>query len=204
MIKKKIVLPLILVFLLTLTACTTDNVNLAPDTDTPSVVNQTPGEDANSPEDDTTNDDITGEYNDIKISPLEAFDKYMDKYPDTKVKKMELDEDYGEYVYEVKGYDDESEYELKIDPVNGDILKEEKDSRDDDEEEAISRGNVEKVADIVDKALKEAGAEYRLEEWTLKVKNGRAQIEVEMDREDGDDFEYTYDVETGEIIDRDD
>lgn len=203
MLKKKIILPFIIALALTLAACTTDDGNVDPNLDTAPVEDETQGNETKG--DETLEDDKIKEYSDIKIKPTEVFDKYMEKYPDTIVKKIQMDRDMGKYVYKIEGFDNEKEYELKIDPVNGDILKEDIDTLDyDDKEEAITKANVEKIEGIVDKALKEVGEDAKLEEWTLEVENGKTLIEVEMERKGYDDFEYTYDIETGELVEKDD
>lgn len=222
MFKKKLFLPILIALVVVLAACSPDNGG-GPEPDVPADTPPPTGNEVPSDEDieepdaekpDTEEPDTeepSGEnqdgdasvYSNIKIKPEEAFDIYMDKYPDTKVKKLEVDTDMGKYVYKVEGFDGANEYEVKIDPINGDILKEEKDS-DDDNEVEISRAHAEKVQALVDKALEEAGADSELEEWTLDTNNGKAMLEVEIDRQGKDDIEHTYDVESGELVEKDD
>ncbi|OLS02747.1 peptidase propeptide and YPEB domain protein [Tissierella creatinophila DSM 6911] len=206
MLKKKLFLPLMIVLALALTACTTDNGNVKDDTNTPPVENEKPGDDNSDA--DVPGEDMGQKYGEIKIKPMEAFDKYMETYPDTMVSKLELDKEMGKYVYQVEGFDAEKEYELKMDPVNGDVLKEDTDSDviddgDDDKEEAITKANVEKIEALIDKALNEAGKDANIDQWTLEVKNGKAILEVEIDKEGLDNVEYKYDVETGELVETD-
>ena len=170
MFKKKVFLPLLVILALALTACTTDDGETNPDTDTTAPVedqdqtteNEETSEDEEIPadQDKTTEDEeatdlSSDEDTAIKIKPEEAFDIYMGKYPNTKVKKFELDTDYGLYVYEIKGYDNEKRYELKIDTTNGDLVKEDIDlDNDNDKQGEITRVDVEKVQAMVDKTLK--------------------------------------------------
>lgn len=141
-------------------------------------------------------------YRDIKLTPIDIFDIYMKKYPNTKVKKIELDQDYKSYLYEIEGFDGEKEYELKIHPITGEIIKEEIES-DQDYNEGITRDQVEKIQAIVDDALKEAGKDAELEEWTMKIKNGKVQIEVEIEREGLEDIENTYNIQ-GNLLKKED
>lgn len=205
MLRKKFFLPLLVVLALALTACTTDD-GKKQDSGTPPVENETPGDDNSDVN--VPGENLGQEYSQIKIKPMEAFDKYMEMYPDTMVAKLELDKDMGKYVYKVEGFDTEKEYELKMDPINGDVLKEDTDSDiiddgDDDKEEAITKANVEKVEGLVEKALKEAGEGANIDQWTLEVNNGKAMLEVEIDKKGLDNVEYTYDVETGELVETD-
>lgn len=228
MLKKKILLPLAVVLALGLTACTANDGNTDPEPGTPPVEDPTVDDkpaadeetpDEETPDQETTNDETTGEeqadenkdissdssaYN-FKVKPEEAFDNYMDKYPDTKVRKIEVDEDNGKYVYKVEGFDDSSEYELKMDTENGNAIKEDKDSLDKDENYTeLSRADAKKIQDIVNKAMNEAGDNAKLSEWTLDTENGKPMLEVEIDREGQDDIEHTYNVETGELVEEDD
>ena len=222
MLKKKIFLPIMVGLILTLTACSTDDVEVEANPDTPPVEDETTGDITDDTTDETT-DDITEEdsvksqtdeevSNDIlennygiKIRPEEVFDIYMEKHPDTKVRKIQLDEDNNKYIYKIKGYAGSDEYEVKIDSLNGDIIKEETDREDDlDENGEITKENIKKIEELVNKVLNDAGENSRLDEWTLKAKNGRAELEIEVDRSGADDFEHTYDVETGELLEIDD
>lgn len=208
MFKKKFVLPLALILILSLTACNTTEP--VPVTDTPPI--EDPDElvdDAamggESPSEDSVDENLSrSEYNDIKITPEEAFDIYMEKYPDTKVKQVQLDEEMGNYLYKVEGFKDYTEYELEIDPIDGSILKEHMEEDDDMDSLEITRANVEKVAALVDRALAESGEDAKLEEWTIEIDDGIVELEIEIDKKGLDDVEYKYNVETGQLLEMDD
>lgn len=206
--KKRIFLPLMIVLILLLTACTTDNINPKPNTNTPPVENQeqTTGDTA---KDGTTVDnnkdaDISkNEYKNIKIKPEEAFDIYMEKYPNTKVKELQLDKEKDQYIYKVKGFEGNKEYEVKIDPINGTIIKEYTETDRDKDHKEIIRANVEKVMAMVDKAITDSGEDSSLEEWTIDIDDGKVKLEVEINKKGLENEERTYDVETGELLDID-
>lgn len=197
MLNKKILLPFIILLIFTLTACTTNNIEKNPIPDSPTVGEKIPDKG-------NTDENLVQEGNETKITPIAAFNLYMDKYPTTKVRKIELDSDRGIYAYKVKGYENGIEYELKLDPTNGDILKEESEKENDLEKDGeITRTNVDKTEEFVDKVLQEAGEGSILDGWTLKAKNGRPIVEIEVDLPNGKDLEHTYDIETGELIEAD-
>lgn len=206
MFNKKWFLPLMLVLLLSLTACTTNDVDSKPDTDAPPVEDaEQPSGDDEAPIIDNKDEDVlVDEYTNIKIKPEEAFDIFMEKYPTTKITKVKLDKEMGKFVYNLEGFERNKEYEVKIDSVNGNIIKEYMETDDDMDEMEITRVNVEKIIDLVEKAMAEAGVDAKLEEWTLDTDDGRVKLEVEMDKKGFGDLEYTYDVETGELIEIDD
>lgn len=143
-------------------------------------------------------------YEDIKLSPQEAYEIFGKKYPEMKIDKIQLDWDDDQYVYEVKGFDQNNWLELDIHPVSGEILKDKSGTRNDKYERTeLTLEQVKKVQAMVDKVLAEnAGA--TLDEWTLKYDNGRTEIEVEIDLPSGQDIDYTYDVDTGELLEIDD
>lgn len=201
MFEKKTFLSIFAVSALALTACGTSGEVTDSDTTPPAVEEQ---------EEDTSTDDVTTEettetaddYMNITIQPEEAFDIYQDKYPDVTITQIQLDKDMGSYVYKVEGFEGTTEYELKIDPIDGAILKEDMDT-DDDIDEAITRENVTKVKALVDQALADIGDDAKLEEWTLDMDDGIAKLEIEFDKKGMDDEEHTYNVETGELIEID-
>ncbi len=97
------------------------------------------------------------------------------------------------------------EYEIRIHPGNGEVTKvgEEKDLIDDDDkEDLITKEHVEKIQALVDKSLIGAGEDVKLKEWTLDVDDGIAVLEVEVDVKDSNDIEYKYNVETGNLLEK--
>lgn len=198
--KKRWILSFILVLALLLTACTTDKE------ETPDIVEEQPVEEVKDeipPIVESDGKENTSLYEEIKISPMDAFDIYVEKYPNTKVDKLELDKDYGYYIYEIEGFDKDYEYEIKINPVTGEIIKEEKEmDRDLDQDGDLNMEDVEKVQGIVDRALKDAGEEAELKEWTLEADEGRIVVEVEIEKSSFKDIEYLYDID-GELLEKD-
>lgn len=196
-----------LVLVLTLTACTTDNEVEDPDLNQdPAPVEDEASED-DTLEEDTGEEDIalddsdSNSYTEISLSPMEAYDSYMEKYPGTTVKEFKLNRDDGKYVYEFEGFDSEKKYELDIDPVSGEILKDDADENllDQDQPRVIVDEDVEKIQAIIDSAIDEAGENAVLEEWKLEADDGDMILDVEFEN----DMEYKYDVDTGELVEID-
>lgn len=138
-------------------------------------------------------------YERVKITPTEALEIYMEKYPDTIVKEVELELKSGQFVYEVEGYDDEQEYELKIDSANGNILELEIEFYK-GTANRITKEATDKIEPLVEKALKEAGAGTALYEYELDIENRRFALEVKMTLANGQYVNYKYDLDTGDII----
>ncbi|HZK18954.1 MAG TPA: PepSY domain-containing protein [Clostridia bacterium] len=145
-----------------------------------------------------------------KITPMDVYDMYMEKFPNTEVYKVELERDDGKYVYEIKGFDSEKEYKLKFYPKTGQlrssetVRKKTEEGKIRDVRFALAKSNIEKIEGFVDKVMGEFGEGTTLSEWTLKMKNNRPEIEIEVDRVGQKDIEHTYNIETGELLEVDD
>lgn len=204
MFKKRTLVSLLAVGSFALAACSTEDGDM--DTTTPAVEEQEETTDEKTATEETVTEEtdvLENDYENIKVTPEEAFDTFMDKYPDAKVKKVQLEQEMGGYVYKVEGFEGTMEYEIEIDPFDGSITKELSETDDDMDDMEITREHVEKVKMLVDEALADAGAEARLEEWTIEMDDGRAELDIDIDKKGLDDEEHTYDVETGELIEID-
>ncbi len=205
---KNLLLVMLLVLTLAVTACGNDE----PETDPAPVEDgEDVGEDITEElEEDPVEeieDAITGEnYEDISIMPEEAFDIFAEEYPNVNIKEFKLDKELRKYVYKIEAYVDNDEYEVEIDPFTGDFLdvKSEKDLDDDREYEEITRENIEKVQALVDEALANSEADSLVKEWSVEVDDGIIKLEIEIDQEGFDDIEYTYNLETGQLLELDD
>lgn len=198
--KKRIVsfITLIVFLALTQTACA-PNAPQKPNTNNKQGKTQNTKQESN-----ISNNNTTAKYEDIKVVPSEAFNIFTKKHPDTKIQKLELDFEDGLYVYEVEGYDNAKKYELKINSMDGKILKEEQEDRNNDDKEGkIELEDVNKIKGLVDKTLKDAGNNYKIEEWTLKSEAGQPIFKIEVVDNKNNDIEYKYNVNTGELIEKD-
>lgn len=199
MLKKIWLLSLILLLGLSLTACTespsptVDNEEQTPIVD---EVEKTEAQDGKT--------SINIGYDDIKLSPIEAYGIYIEKYPNAKVTQVQLDKDLGSYVYKIEGIDNNKEYEISLNPVTGKIIKEDTDREvDNDDNGEITKSHVEKIENLVNMALKDSGEASKVDEWSLEFDDGRIILEVEIDKKGLDDDEYKYDVETETLIEKD-
>ena len=58
------------------------------------------------------------------VTPVDAFKTYMKKFPNTKVYKIEFEKEKGKFIYEIEGFNENKEYEIKIDIKTGKIIEE--------------------------------------------------------------------------------
>lgn len=187
--RKSLLIILLMSLSVFLAACSTDKPVEQPKLDSP----------ATSDKDDDNDDDVKEE----EINEIMAFDMFVDKYPNVKVTEVELDTDYGDYYYKIEGYLDGQEYKMKFMQSNGEVILDEVEKDDDDNDIEITKSHVEKVKDLVDKTMAEADASGMLDEWSLETDNNRLVLEVEVDQKNGSDIEITYDLDSGDIIKRD-
>lgn len=206
---RNFLLIMILILGLSITACGNDEPDTDPDT-TPVEDGEDLGEDVDTDEEEPLEEieeAITGEdYEDITIMPEEAFDIFIEEYPDVKITEFKLDKELRKYVYKIEGYTDNDEYDVEIDPFTGDFLdvKIEKDLDDDREAIEITRAHIEKITSLVDEALDNSEADSHVKEWVVEVDDGIIELEIEIDQKAFDDVDYIYNLETGQLLELDD
>lgn len=201
--KRLLFLPIALLLVFAMVACgpkepgvTTPSEEVPPEIDEPVV--ELPEEPDLGAEDDIVS------YADIILTPMEAYDLYSESYPDMQVTEIELDKYFGSYVYKIKGYKENEEIKIKLNPVNGDIIDTDTEiEMDSDKDGEITKVDVEKIQSLVDKSLVDAGTGSMVDEWTLQWDDGVLEFEIEIDLVDSKDIEYTYNVLTGELIEKD-
>lgn len=193
--KKKWLLSIMLVLVvsLILTACATETSDKVKDPaeDAKDKV----GEIAKDLEDDVRNIN----YEDITVTPEEVFDKFMELHPNAKISQIDLDKELMEYQYVVEGYDSENDYEVKINPINGEVISDDSEVAEMDKENLeITKEHLAKIDNIIEKAKVEDGSDSELDEWNIDIDDGRVVMEVEIGAK-----EYSYDMDTEELIDKD-
>lgn len=210
--RKKYMFILVIVFTFVLSACSSNDMNKN-DGNQSTDNQESPGSQENrenqgnqdtpgSQENQTGNGNEATTNTDLKVTPTDAYDQYIKEFPDTKVKKVHLDQNNGSYVYEVKGFDDIKEYKMKINPMNGEVI-ESKSELDADVNKEIPKEPLNNVLTIVDEALQDAGQDATLDEWEVDYDNGDLVLEVEIDLANGEDVDYKYNLETEEWIKKD-
>lgn len=213
MFRKRWLLSFGLALALLLTAC-----NEAPpedenpiEQDNESGVTDTNTQEDNDENDDNNNDEnlnsgdenLNTEYETGETSKEDAYDIFNEEYPGIKIHKIEIDKSDGEYFYKVKGYDGSKKYKVKIDMKDGSISKEEKEE-DEVVREEITKDHLGKIEEFLKKSLDEAGSGYMIHEWELKSKDKGILFEIEVvDENKENKKEYEYNIETGELVEKD-
>lgn len=137
------------------------------------------------------------------LDPGIAFDGFKKLHADAKVESFQLDIENGKAYYKVNGYDAENEYEVTVDAVTGDIVKDEFEAENTSAKTAdLQLEMIEAVDKYMAEALKDAGQDYEAGEYEVEFDNGKYEVSVEVVN-GNKDITYTYDYETGKLIEKD-
>lgn len=137
------------------------------------------------------------------LEPGIAFDGFKKLHADAKVESFQLDVENGKAYYKVDGYDAENEYEVTVDAVTGDIVKDEFEAENTSKKTAdLKLEMIEAVDKYMAEALKDAGQGYEAGEYEVEFDDGKYEVSVEVVN-GNKDMTYTYDYETGKLIEKD-
>lgn len=188
---------------LLLSACSGENANKAKEDakDAASNAKAAVSEEVASVKDDAEEkiDETKGiEGKEFKVSLDDAVDKFKEAFEvdGIEVSSVEFDEDDGKYVYDIKGFKDDEEFEAKIDAESGEVLSKEQDKDDDTKDAmAIDFTKVKAPKEAMEKAMENNKGYVKSYELDF---NDEGKLVYEIDVENGDDVEL--DAETLDII----
>ena len=152
-------------------------------------------------------DDVEDKIDDLKtgieekefdISLDDAVDKFKETFPSegVEVSSVELDEDDDNYVYDIQGFDENKEYEAKIDAESGEVLAQEEETDEEVKDNvAIDFVSIISPKEAMDKALE--NNEGYVKSYEIES-NDEGKLVYKIDIEDGNDVEL--DAESGDIL----
>ena len=127
----------------------------------------------------------------INLSQSDAINKFNEKYGSKAIEEIELETKKDKYVYEIKGFDSQNEYEVKIDASNGNVLKSDTEKLDsDDKNEQLDLNNIidrEQATQIAQQSVQGQPVKWTLEKdngqtiWEIEFENGDKETEVKID-----------------------
>lgn len=221
---KKWMIPLIPTLMFSLTACgngandvdKTTTTTQESNTDKTNGVEQesTTTEESNKNQETTKNTDtdqtqinratvVDGvNYGDAKVDTEQAFSKFMRTHGDAKVTEIKFDTKYNELEYKIEGYDASNEYQVRINAVTGEITSDDTKNLDkeDKDDGIIEKGEINKVNDLIKKAMNDSDDSLKFKKWSLEDNDGKLEFEIEFKNIENKDVEYTYDVNSGELL----
>ncbi|WP_152655957.1 PepSY domain-containing protein [Oceanobacillus sp. CFH 90083] len=214
--KKILFLCFTLLLSITLAACgTSDDNNTGNDATNDSDTSENAdnnNEDTNA-EDENTDDANTNDNNgaadgndaldltNVSLSVEDAVSAFQENFPDTRVSSIQLDEERGELVYDIDGFDDSMEYSAEINQA-GEIIAEEQEQQDSDDryEELV-------LADYVtaEEALATASEAPETEgitakSWSLEFENGSPEYEINFEDMGSQEVDVYIDAVSGEQL----
>ena len=206
MIKKFRIVSIVMALSLGLMACSGNDDSKIPVEEPPVVEassqTETVTPDAQTPvEPETPTDNAGSKIDETMMMAADIFEKYMMEFPELKFKEMSLDKDFSNYIYKLEGSDNTGEHEFKINAQDGSLIKKELD-KDIDFTGEITKDHVAKIDSFVDQALTDAGSDAKLDEWSLKVDDKIVKIEIDIDMGLLKNMEYTYDVNSGTLLEK--
>lgn len=141
----------------------------------------------------------------LSVSLEDASKKFEELVPDGIVSSIEIDTSFGKTYLDVKGFNEATEYKVRIDPTTGDASIKNQEALDKDETTDIYRSNhtldVLKVlspADAGAKALAEKNG--TVVDWELETENGMAIYQFEIRDSSNKDWDIKVNATSGSII----
>ncbi|ANZ96296.1 PepSY domain-containing protein [Brochothrix thermosphacta] len=141
----------------------------------------------------------------FKVTLPKAVDQLKETYSSASLTGVELEKDWGNFVYEVSGVDDERSYKVEINAETGELMSKKAEKLDKED-----RGGVEKQQDsftlddlmtmdeVMELTLKEAGKGY-VTQLTLEKELDFRFYEITV--MDGDkESTYKIDAKTGKVL----
>ena len=211
---KKLILAMAFVFLLTgcqsgQNAKTEDKKNGNVVTEQNNTDNKDQGNTTNNQDenDTTANQDNSADKADatITVSPADAIAKFNEKYPDVKIDEFSFGKENRTFVYEINGFDDNSEYEFEIDATDGTILKDNTEKDNTADNTAINLDLISEIQPLIDKSLTEAGSDFYLDSYSIEFERtgNFNKLDIELENSKGQDIEFEYNLDTKELIKKD-
>lgn len=139
----------------------------------------------------------------VKADKEAAFDKFKEIHADMDLTQFELSYDDGRLVYDLEGEKDGQEVDLVLDANDLSVIKDDQDDDMDSETDpAITKDMLAKIDALVDEALKDRDGSYATG-YSLSYDDGRWELDVETKDQSKQEVEYKYNLETGELIEKD-
>ena len=132
------------------------------------------------------------------VDYMGAVTVFQQQFPGASVKSISYDAKHNPY-YEVEGYYNNREVEIKVDEATGQIVGK--------EVKGYTKGNkainvqniiIPEVAET--KAIEKVGADFQTVEWTVERENGRAVYEFDMTTGGGKKAEVKVDGMNGKVL----
>lgn len=141
----------------------------------------------------------------VKISRDEAIQVFAGEYPSANLDDFELDSENGVYYYEMSGFEEKNEYELKISATDASIIEKDRDKEFRPDNQALDLELFKNIDALVEEAMKDAGEGYVLKAYSVdyEERGSFTKLDIELENAKGQDIEYEYNLNTLELLEKD-
>ncbi|WP_440895273.1 PepSY domain-containing protein [Amphibacillus sp. Q70] len=202
--KKLLFLCLTLFISITLAACGTGNDNDTgndPTNDANTNDNVNEDVDTNDTNADSTNENDSFDLTSAALSVEEAINVFQENFPDTSISSIQLEEEHGELVYDIDGYDDTTEYSAEISQAGEVIAQEQEQKEADDQYNELMINDyitAEEALSAASEASETNGITPR--SWSLEFENGNPIYEINFEDPGSQEVEVYIDAQSGEQL----
>lgn len=205
--KKNTLLAMVLVTSMVLASCGSNEANDTNDKASTNVestesLSKDNSMDSNSSDANSSNLD---ESKDQSLSPEDAEDLFVEKYPNAKIKSIEFEEISG--VYKFEAYDNGEEFEASINKDTKELNegKREKDNEDNDEKSLDSvslKDATISVEDAINKSIEASNnSDAKLDSWSLSYDDDTQKLFYDIELNTGnDDNDFEIDATDGTVV----
>lgn len=141
----------------------------------------------------------------VKISRDEAIQVFAGEYPSANLDEFELDSENGVYYYEMSGFDETNEYEMKINATDASVIEKDRDKKLRPDNKPLDLDLFKNIDALVEEAKKDAGEGYVLKSYSVDYEEHGSftKLDIELENVKGQDIEYEYNLGTQELLKKD-
>ena len=189
-----------------LAACGTETPNEETPTSTPESETSSSMESSatSSSADSSSMSSTNFEGKSFSVTYEQAVADFQEAYPDAAISSVDFDKDFGEYTFEINGFDDTQEIEWEVNAENGEETKnntEKKDSDFDDQE--LMTDDVMPIDELIASSEEEA-PNATMVSWNLEVDDDTKTPVFTGEFEEGNnEVDVLLNAETGEFLSTD-
>lgn len=141
----------------------------------------------------------------VNSTKEDAFKKFNDLHPNTNINEFSFSKDLDKKLakYEIEAYDKEREYEVEINATDSSIIRDKSKKEKTSSTAIILADMLGGIDDLVNKSIAQAGQDYLLKDYSLYFDDGISKFDVELENSQGKEAEFTYNLESGELLEKD-
>lgn len=141
----------------------------------------------------------------VNLTKEDAFKKFNDLHPNTNINEFSFSKDLYKKLakYEIEAYDQEREYEVEINATDSSIIRDKSKKEKISSTAIILADMLGGIDDLVNKSIAQAGQDYLLKDYSLYFDDGISKFDVELENSQGKEAEFTYNLESGELLEKD-